>query len=68
MSSNRSIAFAIFGLSIGVLGVALSLFGLAIVVEGSTNINIYPLLGVGVALVGVVVSLTYAINTRDTNT
>jgi len=61
MSSSKAVAFAIVGLSIGILGVTLSLLGLAIIQEGSTNFNAYPYFGVLAVVVGVVVSLISAL-------
>lgn len=68
MVSSKGVAFALVGVSIGIFGLAVSMMGLAIVQEGSMNINAYVVLGVLIALVGVVVSFASAITIKNTDT
>ena len=67
MLSNKGLAFALVGVSIGIFGLAFSLLGLAIVQEGSTNINAYVILGVLIALIGVAVSIASAPSIKKTD-
>jgi hypothetical protein len=68
MPSNKGVAFALVGISVGIFGLALSILGLGIIQEGSMNFNAYVVLGVLVAFLGVVVSLVSAMSVKNTNT
>jgi hypothetical protein len=65
MLSNKGVAFAVVGVTIGILGLSLSILGLAVLQEGSMNINAYVVLGVFVALVGVLVSFASAMAIKN---
>jgi hypothetical protein len=67
MLSNKGVAFALVGVTIGIFGLALSILGLAVVQEGSMNVNAYVVLGVFIALVGVLVSLASAMTIKNAN-
>jgi hypothetical protein len=67
MLSNKGVAFAVVGVTIGILGLALSILGLAVVQEGSMNINADVVLGVFIALIGVLVSLASAMAIKNAN-
>ena len=60
MLSSRGVALALASVSLRVLGLTLSIFGLAIIQAQGTNFNLYPTLGIAVAAVGVIVSFLSA--------
>jgi len=63
---NRSVAFAIWGVSIGIFGISLSFIGISYqLAQNSTNFGPYPVMGVLIAAIGVVVSLLAALTSGD---
>jgi hypothetical protein len=63
MLAERRISFGLVGVSIGILGVAVSLGGRAIIQQGDQSINMYPVVGVIIALGGVIASYMAATET-----
>ena len=68
MFPPKGMAYALVDVSIGIVGLAISMLGLALIQEGSTNINPYPVIGIFIALMGVVASLMAATSIKNTAT
>ena len=63
---NRSVAFAVFGLSIGIFGISLSFIGVSYqLAQNSTNFGPYPMFGAMIAAIGMIVSLVAALTSSD---
>ena len=63
---NRSVAFAIFGLSVGIFGISLSFIGVSYqLAQNSTNFGPYPVFGALIAAIGMIVSLVAALTCSD---
>ncbi len=65
MKPNKGTAWAVAGVSIGILGLAFSLLGVVIALEGSMNIGPTAFLGIAIAAVGMLVALLAASSIRD---
>jgi hypothetical protein len=63
---NRSSAFAVAGVSIGIFGLSLSFIGISYqLAQNSTNFGPYPVFGALLAAVGMVISILAAVTSSD---
>ncbi len=65
MTPGKGTAWAVAGVSIGILGLAVSLMAVVITLEGSMNIGPTAFLGIAIAAVGMLVALLAASSIRD---
>ncbi len=60
MNPSKGTAWAVAGVSIGILGLAVSLLAVVITLEGSMNIGPAAFLGIAIAAVGMLAALLAA--------
>ncbi len=65
MNPSKGTAWAVGGVSIGILGLAISLLAVVITLEGSSNIGPAAILGIAIAAVGMLVALLAASTIRE---
>lgn len=65
MGPSKGTAWAVAGVSIGILGLAFALLAVVVAVEGSTNIGMEAVLGIAITAVGMLVALLAASSIKE---